>query len=200
MSDPLHVAERLGMALLARAEQSVLLHQRSDVPGRIAHRDHEPGIGKELEQILEPADDVVVLGQVAPAAADPHELADVIAIERFELGVPGVARQHRALRRVVQAWEERHPDDLFEGLGAFGRDRDAVAMRPLRGRGGALRYVLQKAVPPIGREHRRIVAIAMRGEIRVLGERLEEDRAAGAGDAADVDRLGPARCRRGRLR
>jgi hypothetical protein len=29
----------------------------------------------------------------------------------------------------------------------------------------------------------------MRGEIRVLRQHLQEDRAAGAGDAADIDRL-----------
>ena len=95
MSDPLHVSERLRMALLARAEQSVLLHQGGDVPDRIAHRDHEPGIGKQLEQVLESAHVVVVLGQVL-AAADPHELADVIAIERFKFGCR-VALENTAL-------------------------------------------------------------------------------------------------------
>ena len=74
------------VALGIRGEEGVLPHERLHVGQRMADRDHEPGIGKEGGQVLDADDVVVALGQIAAAAAEQQNLADVVSEESVELG------------------------------------------------------------------------------------------------------------------
>src|SRR3546814_2844069 len=61
MPDAAHVLEGRRVPPLALAEQPLLLHQRGDVGGRIAQRQHEARIGEQLQQVFHARDVVVGL-------------------------------------------------------------------------------------------------------------------------------------------
>ncbi len=161
MPDPLEVSERPGVGPRRRSEQRVLLHQRGDVPERLAHRQDEARVREQLEQVLQPGDVVVGLGEVAPDAAQVQELADVVAIEGLELGVARGGVEHCARPRVVQRREERHPEDLFEGLGALRCNADAVFVAALGRLGLPSLGPIEEPAPEVRREYRRVVLVAM---------------------------------------
>ncbi len=89
MPDPLKVSPGGRIPALAFGEQPLLLHQRGDVPDRIADRQNEPGIRKGPEQIVEARHVVVAFGHVPAAIPDRQQFADVIAIEGLEFRVSG---------------------------------------------------------------------------------------------------------------
>src|SRR3546814_2914801 len=64
MADPGQMPTRTRIAVLVATEQLVLLHQRGNVPYRIANRHDETRIGKQALQIFEPGDVVGPLRQV----------------------------------------------------------------------------------------------------------------------------------------
>src|SRR5690606_40250535 len=56
-----------------RGEQAVLLHERGDVPLRLADRHDEARVGEELAQVGQTRDVVVALGEIARPAAQRQE-------------------------------------------------------------------------------------------------------------------------------
>ena len=128
------------------------------------------------------------------------------------LGANGAGKS-TLLKTACGALNCRKGQVLFAGTEIQNSDPDAVARRGIahvpEGRevfpllsveenlrmGAFNRHLLtlggkvDKLVPQIGRENRRIVAVTMGCAVRMAGERFEKDRAARPGEPCDKDRL-----------
>src|SRR5680860_111298 len=102
----------------------------------------------------------------------------MIAVEGFESRVRGSLIEHVAVATVMRVRKESHPQDFLERLGAFGCDHDAVAMGALRGFPVAFGHPVQKPVPEVGGEYRRVVLVAVGYRALTLREHFEQNGAA----------------------
>ena len=144
---------------------------------RMADRNDETGVRKDLRQILDPDEIVIALRQVTVPFPRQQDFADVVFKEGLELVEPPLTCEPMQGVGRMQVGKEELPERLFERLRALRRDANAVLMRPFHCRlfnAGPI----EKLVPNPGGHQKREIAVPMRSDQPDLGQLFQQDRRA----------------------